>query len=100
MLTAGAHPLVSAKRRRVGDLVVDSRLANEGDSWAGSGANPWHLDKDTESVLFLTNMGEKECRIGFQVQANGVHYYLTKLKLKPHETQAIDLRKLRELLNL
>ncbi len=79
-----------------GDLVIDSRLANEGDGWAGSGANPWHLDKESESILFLTNMSDKECRIGFQVQANGVHYYLTKLKLKPHESRAIDLRKLRD----
>src|SRR2546427_12756774 len=34
------------------DLVIDTRLANEGDSWAGSGANPWHLDAETESILF------------------------------------------------
>ena len=79
-----------------GDLVIDSRLANEGDGWAGSGAHPWHLDDETESVLFLTNMGEKDARIGFQVQAGGIHYYLTGLRLSPHETRAIDLRKLRD----
>ncbi len=78
------------------DLVIDSRLANEGDGWAGSGANPWHLDEETESILFLTDMGDKPARIGFQVQAHGVHYYLTDLKLSPHETRAIDLRKLRD----
>ena len=42
-----------------GDLVIDSRLANEGDGWAGSGAHPWHLDGETESILFLTNMGDE-----------------------------------------
>ncbi len=78
------------------DLVVDSRLANDGDGWAGSGAHPWHLDDETESVLFLTDESDLPARIGFQVQANGVHYYLTKLKLNPHETRAIDLRKLRD----
>ncbi len=77
------------------DLVIDNRLFNEGDGWAVSGANPRHLDKETESILFLTDMSDKPARIGFQVQANGVHYYLTDLKLKPHETRAIDLRKLR-----
>ncbi len=56
------------------DLVIDSRLANEGDGWAGSGANPWHLDTETESVLFLTNMCDKEARIGFVAQASGVPY--------------------------
>jgi len=79
-----------------GDLVIDSRLANEGDGWAGSGANPWHLDEQTESILFLTNMGGNDCEIGFHLQADGVHYYLTDLSLKPHETKAIDLRKLRD----
>jgi len=29
-----------------GDLVIDSRLANERDGWVGSGAHPWHLDTD------------------------------------------------------
>jgi len=78
------------------DLVIDSRLANEGEGWAGSGANPWHLDNETESILFLTDMGEKEVRIGFVAQASGVPYYLTDLKLSPHETRAIDMRKLRD----
>jgi len=63
-------------------LVVDSPLENEGWGWAGSGANPWHLDRDTESFLFLTDMGSKPTRIGFAVTASGVHYYLTNVKLQ------------------
>jgi hypothetical protein len=78
------------------DLVIDARPMNEGDGWAGSGANPWHLDGKTESVQFLTNMGDKPVRIGFQATANGVHNYLTRLSLAPHETRAISLRKLRD----
>jgi len=54
------------------------------------------LDEETESILFLTDMGDKPARIGFQAQAGGVHYYLTDLKLDPHETRAIDLRKVRD----
>lgn len=79
-----------------GDLVIDSRATNEGNTWAQSGGHPWHLDAETDSILFLTNMGEKECPIALQVNAEGVRYYLAKVKLKPHETQAIDLRKLRD----
>jgi hypothetical protein len=80
-----------------GNLVVDSRVQNEGNGWAGSGANPWHLDSDTESILFLTNESAQPARIGFKVTANGSPtYYLTSLKLNPHETRAIDLRKLRD----
>ncbi|MEJ2010453.1 MAG: hypothetical protein P8Z30_20260 [Acidobacteriota bacterium] len=78
------------------DLVVDARTMNEGDGWAGSGANPWHLDKNTQSILFLTDEGDQPVRIGFSVTAGGVHYYLTSLKLAAHETRAIDLRKLRD----
>lgn len=54
------------------------------------------MDDETDSVLFLTNMGNKVTPIGCQVQANGIHYYLTDLALKPHETRAISLRKLRD----
>ncbi len=41
-------------------------------------------------------MGGQEARIGFVLTANGVHYCLTKLKLEPRETKAIDIRKLRD----
>jgi hypothetical protein len=78
------------------DLVVDSKLQDEGWGWAGSGANPWHLDDETESVLFLTNMSDERAPIGFEVTANNVHYYLSELDLEPHETRAVDLRKLRD----
>ena len=59
-------------------------------------ANPWHLDDDTESILFLTNESDKPARIAFSVTANDVHYFLTQLRLAPHETCVIDLRKLRD----
>lgn len=78
------------------NLIVDATPQNEGDGWAGSGANPWHIDQNTESVLFLTNMGDKPSRIAFEITANNVHYYLTQLVLSPHETRAIDLRALRD----
>ncbi|HEX5483710.1 MAG TPA: hypothetical protein VFZ08_13890, partial [Terriglobia bacterium] len=78
------------------DLVVDARVENEGNGWAGSGANPWHLDKNTESILFLTNMSDQSARIGFSITAAGIHYYLTQLKLNPHETRALNIRSLRD----
>jgi hypothetical protein len=78
-------------------LIVDSHAQNEGNGWAGSGANPWHLDEDTESVLFLTNESEKPARIGFKVSTgSSAPYYLTRLQLNPHETRALDMRKLRD----
>ncbi len=81
----------------MGNLVIDSHIQNEGNGWAGSGANPWHLDDDTESILFLTNESDQLAHFGFKVTANGsAPYYLTKLLLNPHETRAIDIRKLRD----
>jgi hypothetical protein len=38
---------------------VDAAIENEGDGWAGSAANPWHLDNNTEAILFLTDEGDK-----------------------------------------
>lgn len=78
------------------NLIVDALVENEGNGWLESGVNPWHLDKDTDSVLFLTNMGDKAVGIGFKVNSNGVHYYITDLRLNPHETRAIDIRTLRD----
>jgi hypothetical protein len=65
--------------------LVDSHVQNEGNGWAGSGANPWHLDEDTESILFFTNESDKPARIAAKVAPNGGTYYLTKLQLNPHE---------------
>ncbi len=78
------------------NLIIDSHVQNEGNGWAGSGANPWHLDESTESILFLTNESDQPARMGFSVTANNTHYYLTDLQLGPHETRAMDLRKLRD----
>jgi hypothetical protein len=55
-----------------GSLVVDSRGANEGNGYQGSGANPWHLDAQTESILFVTDIGNKPARVIGKVVANGV----------------------------
>ena len=62
----------------------------------GSGANPWHLDDQTESILFLTDMGDKPARMGFVVTVDGVKQVLTTMQLDPHETRAVNLRKLRD----
>ncbi len=79
-----------------GDLVVDAHMANEGDGWSGSGANPWHLDATTDSVLFLTNESNQPARVGLSITAENVHYYLTSLELAPYETRAISIRQLRD----
>ena len=76
--------------------MIDSRVNNEAD-WLGmSGGHPWHLDNETDSILFLTNMTNQVGGVGFAMQADGVDYYLTRLRLAGHETRAIDLRKLRD----
>ena len=56
------------------DLVVDAKTMNEGDGWAGSGANPWHMDGSTQSILFLSDESDQPAHIGFSVTAGGVHY--------------------------
>jgi hypothetical protein len=79
-----------------GVRVVGSNAVNAGNNFAGSGAHAWHLNAQTESILYLSNLGNQECPIGLRVQANGVTYHVTDLRLKAHETRAISLRQLRD----
>src|SRR5579872_4312759 len=51
---------------------------------------------NTDSLL---DQSDKPARIGFHVTAGGVTYYLTHLKLNPHKTRAINIRKLRDAQN-
>ena len=65
------------------DLVIDSKLMNEGWTWSGSGANPWHLDTQTESILFLTNMsGQGGATQGLQQGAKRYGAVPRPVKLK------------------
>jgi hypothetical protein len=41
-----------------GNFLVDSLVQNAANGWAVTSANPWHLDEDTESILFLGNESE------------------------------------------
>ena len=79
-----------------GGLAVSSYVENAGNNFAGSGAHAWHLDAQTESILYLSNLGNQECPIGLRVEANGAPYYVTDVRLKAHETRAISLRQLRD----
>jgi len=69
-------------------------LANEGNGYVGSLSSYWSFDERTDFIVFLTNMGEKECRVGFRIEAGGATYFLTHLKLISHETKPINLREL------
>lgn len=71
-------------------------VVNEGNGYAGSLASYWGFDDDTDFIVFLTNMGDRPCRVGFRIETSGVVYYLTKLELLPRETQVISLRELRD----
>lgn len=75
--------------------VTAIRLDNEGNGYAGSLASYWGFDDKTDFLVFLTNAGDKDCPVGFKVQAGGVDYNVTNLKLAPHETKCINLRELR-----
>jgi hypothetical protein len=72
------------------------RLDNEGNGYAGSLASYWGFDDDTDFLVFLTNASDEDCRVGFKIEAGGVEYYLTRLKLSPHESKYINLRELRD----
>jgi hypothetical protein len=78
---------------QMGDLVVDNHLANEADRmFTNSGINPWHLDNETDSMLFLTNTGGDLAKVLVRVNASSVEYVLNDVELKPYETVAVDLK--------
>jgi hypothetical protein len=76
--------------------VSSIRLDNEGNGYAASLASYWSFDDETDFLVFFTNMGDKDCRVGFKIEAGGVEYYLTALKLSPRESKYINLRELRD----
>ena len=71
-------------------------LENEGNGYAGSLSSYWSFDEKTDFLVFLTNMGDKDCRVGLKIEAGSVEYQLMPLKLSPHESQDINLRELRD----
>lgn len=79
-----------------GDVADAPVVVNEGNGYAGSLSSHWGFDEKLDFLVFLTNMGDKECPVGFRLKVGSVVYYLTDLKLMPHETKVINLRKLRD----
>jgi hypothetical protein len=71
-------------------------LANEGNGYAGSLASYWSLDDDTDFYVFLTNMGDKPCGVGFRIEVGNVVYFLKNPQLAPRETKVINLREVRD----
>jgi len=84
--------VVNENNAKVNQILVD----NEGDGYAGSLASYWDFDDKTDFLVFLTNMGDQDCRVGFRIEAGGIEYHVTRLKLIPHETKYISLRELRD----
>jgi len=51
--------------------------------WAGSGADPWHLDANTQSILFLTGESDQPTRIGFSIMAVGASSFAKRARGEP-----------------
>ncbi|MGO8734354.1 MAG: hypothetical protein ACLQVM_16385 [Terriglobia bacterium] len=83
---------VNENNARVNPIPLD----NEGNGYAGSLASYWGFDDETDFLVFLTNASDEDCRVAFKIEAGGVEYNLTRLKLIPHETKHINLRELRD----
>jgi len=48
--------------------------------WAGLGADPCHLDANTQSILFLTGESDQPAQIGFSMMAGKGRARLTMCK--------------------
>jgi len=76
--------------------VLPMGVRAEGDGYAASLASEWDFDDQTDFVVFFTDMGEKDCRVGLRLDAGGVSYDVPVIRLTPHETRWFSLRELRD----
>jgi hypothetical protein len=71
-------------------------VAAEGNGYAASLASEWDFDEHTDFLVFFTDMGDKDCRVAFRIDAGGVAYDVPNIRLIPHETRWYSLRELRD----
>jgi len=76
--------------------VIPMGASTEGNGYAASLASEWGIDEDTDFIVFFTDMGDKDCRVAFRIEAGGVAYDVPNVKLIPHETRWYSLRELRD----
>lgn len=80
---------------RSGSLIVETPLRSPA-SVPQAGSNPWSLDGDYSSVLYVKNTGNVSGSFVAQIFYHGGQYMIGMKTVEGGETAAIDIRKLRD----
>ncbi len=79
-----------------GNLVVETPLRSPAPNAVTSGTNPWSIQGDSASILYIKNTGDTKASYASVIQYAGGSYIIGRKGIAPGETVAIDIRKLRD----
>ncbi len=79
-----------------GSLVVETPLRSPAPNAHGAGTNPWSLESDSSSVLYIKNTGAEKGAAVVNLWYPGGEYMIGVKNIEPGQTEAIDIRKLRD----
>jgi hypothetical protein len=79
-----------------GNMVVEVPLRSLGPKERLNGSNPFLLADDYSSVTYIKNIGDKASHVLAYIDHAGGNYMIGLKEIKPGETLAIDIRKLRD----
>ncbi len=78
------------------NLVVETPLRGHAPNLPGSGNNPWSLEGDLSSVLYVKNTGETRAFSVLEIWHAQGEYMIGLKQIPAGETLALDLRRLRD----
>ncbi len=79
-----------------GNMVAEVPLRSLGPKKKLNGSNPFYLAGDYSSITYIKNIGDKVSHVLAYIDHAGGNYMIGLNEIKPGETLAIDIRKLRD----
>lgn len=77
-------------------LNYDTPLRDSGSPRTMTGSYPWKITKDYTTVIYITNISDREAGFVTQIQHDGRKFVIDPRSLKPGETAVFDLAKIRD----
>jgi len=77
-------------------VVYDVPLRDSGPVRTMTGSYPWKIDKDYTTVVYVTNISDREAEFVSQINYDGGKFVIDPRKLQPGQTATFDLQKIRD----
>jgi hypothetical protein len=74
----------------------ETPLRDSGPIRTMTGSYPWKVSKDYTTIVYITNISDREAGFISQIQHDGDKYVIDPRTLKPGETAVFDLAKIRD----